>query len=556
MLKKYQKFILLIISFLFLPTVCKAEDNIVYFRQYDFIRSKVVSTGITSDLRIFSINDSIAYTLNAEEQIVHPEALKDEEYIKTIGSEKLEYMRKIALFGYNDTQDSYCNYMAAQELIWELMMNEDIIWEDIGGNKINVDLQKESILSRIKDNEEPAIIKTRDVYGLYLSDINIENNKSYYDSIKVENNSNNEITEFEDMINLIIHESTTEPIKIIKEYKTENVTSVFKPINSGRLITFAKSKKVIEEINIFMEDKVNSYIELNFQYNGEPIDGAVTFQLIGEETYTYKTDRNGYFISDDVYEEGQYKIKVTEIPRKYVLLEPEFEITIKDDFIDSEQKVTHTKDLKLKTGVVELTRNGNLETGLVPINNSVFELYRIISKNIELINTYQTDDNGKIEIENIPVGRYYLIEKSLEEYELYNEKISFEIEEQDQIIKKEIITDHLPLKIIINETQNYNYYLVDEDNNRIKEIKANELNQIRTKYGNYTIEIYKDEKKIYSWDLLFDQENDEYTFTMKKVSEPIIFDMPKTGRKQYVSTLFFLFLTLSTKLIYLKKVKY
>ncbi len=554
-MKKYLKLLLVCFSFFFLPSIYKAEEATISFKDYDNIVSKVVSTGSKANLRIPQINNSIAYTLNAEEELLYHIALRDDEFLESIEPDKLEYMRKIAKHGYNLLDDDYYMYMAAQELIWELMMDKEIIWEDMQGNEISVELQKEKILSRIAVVEDFETIKLHDVHGLYLDDINIGTGQSVYSNIKINNKTRNQIIKWDDKINLIVHETTNDPIEIIKEYKIGYETAVFKPTNSGRLITFDATKKYIEKINVFMENKVNSYIEINFINNGEAIDGIVTFELIGKENNVFKTDNNGHFVSNETFEEGIYEINIIEVPDSYVLDDSELKITIKDDYINSEQRVNYTQNIELKTGNLELVRYGKIETGKVLVRESEFELYRVISKHSELIGIYKTDEYGMIKVNNLPIGNYYLLEKNVSGFERYADKVIFEIKKQHEIIKKEIITNHLPLKIIVNEKQGYNYYLVNESNNIIKKIRTNELNKIFTEYGNYNIEIYKDDKKIFTWDLLFDEEHDEYTFTMKNSSEPIIFDMPQTGRKQDVSNLFFILFFFLTKRIYLKRVK-
>lgn len=54
----------------------------------------------------------------------------------------------------------------------------------------------------------------------------------------------------------------------------------------------------------------------------------------------------------------------------------------------------------------------------------------------ELVYTGTTDENGKIVIEELEYGKYYILEKNAPEgYNLNTEKMYFEIKEDGQIVK-------------------------------------------------------------------------------------------------------------------------
>ena len=68
-----------------------------------------------------------------------------------------------------------------------------------------------------------------------------------------------------------------------------------------------------------------------------------------------------------------------------------------------------------------------------PLPNTTIEIY---DENDNLIFTGITDDNGKIIIENLEYGKYYILEKNAPDGYLINpEKMYFEILEDGEVIK-------------------------------------------------------------------------------------------------------------------------
>ena len=67
---------------------------------------------------------------------------------------------------------------------------------------------------------------------------------------------------------------------------------------------------------------------------------------------------------------------------------------------------------------------------------------RFIQKTDILIYSGKTDENGKIVIDKLPIGKFYILEKEAPEgYELNTEKMWFEIREDGEIVKS-VMKDH------------------------------------------------------------------------------------------------------------------
>ena len=80
-----------------------------------------------------------------------------------------------------------------------------------------------------------------------------------------------------------------------------------------------------------------------------------------------------------------------------------------------------------------------------PLPNTTVEIY---TEDDELIFTGVTDDNGKIEIDNLKTGRYYILEKYAPEgYKLNEEKMFFEIKENGEIVKCDMVDERIEIEV-------------------------------------------------------------------------------------------------------------
>ena len=86
---------------------------------------------------------------------------------------------------------------------------------------------------------------------------------------------------------------------------------------------------------------------------------------------------------------------------------------------------------KYKKGELIFTKT-DLSTGKV-LPNTLIEIY---TENNVLIFSGRTDKDGKIIISNLPVGKYFILEKEAPEgYMLADNKIPFEIKDNGDVVK-------------------------------------------------------------------------------------------------------------------------
>ena len=140
-------------------------------------------------------------------------------------------------------------------------------------------------------------------------------------------------------------------------------------------------------------------------------------------------------VSIDNLELGKYYIKEISTLKDYVLDETKysFELTFKDQYTS-----LIIKDITLnnyyKKGKVEITKKDLITGDAIP--NTILEIY---TDKDELIYTGTTNEEGKIIIDDLKVGKYYILEKEASTgYVITTEKVYFEVKDNGEIVKAEM----------------------------------------------------------------------------------------------------------------------
>ena len=140
-------------------------------------------------------------------------------------------------------------------------------------------------------------------------------------------------------------------------------------------------------------------------------------------------------VSIDNLELGKYYIKEISTLKDYVLDETKysFELTFKDQYTS-----LIIKDMTLnnyyKKGKVEITKKDLITGDAIP--NTILEIY---TDKDELIYTGTTNEEGKIIIDDLKVGKYYILEKEASTgYVITTEKVYFEVKDNGEIVKAEM----------------------------------------------------------------------------------------------------------------------
>ena len=205
---------------------------------------------------------------------------------------------------------------------------------------------------------------------------------------------------------------------------------------------------VIEEGTFKYETEKLEGIKYNL-YADEDIksaDGNYLYYNKGDLVETLITDSKGYSISKKL-PLGKYFLVEVETKDGYILdtKEHHFELTE----IDNKTAIVFEKYEalnKLIKGDLEFTKTDLVDGE--PIPNTIIEIF---TDKDELIYNGKTDKEGKISLKNIPLGKYYIIEKEAATgYLLSNEKVYFEIKENGEVVKAKMTNKKITstLKIV------------------------------------------------------------------------------------------------------------
>ncbi len=195
------------------------------------------------------------------------------------------------------------------------------------------------------------------------------------------------------------------------------------------------NKKIVGDIEITKLGEKYNYIDNDIVYEKEPLKDIIfsIYDINGNFIVDIKTDNNGY--TKYTLPLGKYYfIEKTNLD-KYITNDDKYYFEIKKEGnigINVKKEIVNY----LKKGDLEFTKEDLVTSEGIP--NTIIEIY---DDNDNLLFTKETDELGKVIINNLPIGKYYIIEKEANSlYLLTNEKVSFEIKE-NEIVKAKMINE-------------------------------------------------------------------------------------------------------------------
>ena len=294
----------------------------------------------------------------------------------------------------------------------------------------------------------------------------------------------------------------------------------------------------IKDDNYSFDKMPLSSVKFNI-YASEDIispDGTTIYYRKGTRVDRLTTNEDGYVISKKL-PLGKYYLVETKTNSNYILNKEKYYFELKE--------TDATTPIVLECyETINYLRNGNLEIikkdadnrKVVP--NTKIEIY---TENDELIYTGMTNEDGKIILNKLPIGKYYIIETVASEgYRINSEKVYFEIKRNNQNVKVTLKNEKIKSKVIIHK--------VDESNNSLNGVHINIYDEndkiiykgVTDKDGNIEVELsygkyyYKEistidgyiinDEKVY-----FNITNDNETFEFNIVNIKKEIEVPNTG---------------------------
>ena len=219
---------------------------------------------------------------------------------------------------------------------------------------------------------------------------------------------------------------TTYGAFVVVEYENTPIKGQIEIIKNGESFiiednTFKYDEKKLEGIkfNLYADEDIKS------------ADGNYLYYNKGDLVETLITDNKGHVISKKL-PLGKYFVVEIETQNNYILdtKEYHFELTSKDNKTAIVYELYKTINY-LKKGDIEFTKTDLIDGDVIP--NTLIEIY---TDKEELIFSGKTNKQGVVSLKNIPVGKYYIVEKEpATGYVLTEEKVYFEIKENGEVVK-------------------------------------------------------------------------------------------------------------------------
>ena len=294
----------------------------------------------------------------------------------------------------------------------------------------------------------------------------------------------------------------------------------------------------IKDDNYSFDKMPLSLVKFNI-YASEDIifpDGTTIYYRKGTRVDRLTTNEDGYVISKKL-PLGKYYLVETKTNSNYILNKEKYYFELKETDATTPIVLEYYEAINyLRNGNLEIIKKDADNGKVVP--NTKIEIY---TENDELIYTGMTNEDGKIILNKLPIGKYYIIETVASDgYRINSEKVYFEIKRNNQNVKGTLKNEKIKSKVIIHK--------VDESNNSLNGVHINIYDEndkiiykgVTDKDGNIEVELsygkyyYKEistidgyiinDEKVY-----FNITNDNETLEFNIVNIKKEIEVPNTG---------------------------
>lgn len=385
-----------------------------------------------------------------------------------------ERIKLIAYYGYDYFNKSDIKYfLAAQELIWEAVLNGkgEVYWtsiDQVHGPRIDVEQEKNNILDKVNKNNLLPSFNNNTFDFIKGQDIIIEDNNLVLNDYEIMDTNKSYI--FDNKIYIL---DNVNSINLKRKSYTNEVFMFYYAGSSQKFLTsgYLENKSSNVNINIHSGEieinKIGETVKFDngILYENIPLSNVV-FKLIVDESIivqgktiynkgdvigVYKTNEEGKITIKDLYF-GKYILKEVSSSMGNIITDTEYKFELIYDKDNPSLAISNLNiENELPKGSLELIKIDKTNGNKLP--NTKFQLY---TENDEFILETVTNDEGKFLIENLPLGKYYLVEvETVEGYILDSNKIYFEIKENKEVIN--LTVENEPVIEVPNTLLNKDY---------------------------------------------------------------------------------------------------
>lgn len=448
-------------------TITYEQINNAYF----YVQNKITGEVDTNHVTKFYLNGRIAYCIEPMVDINGKIYNSTTDWnITNLSSEVRRYIERIGYYGYEypgHETDKY--WLATQALIWEKVNSNVSVKFTTGpngsGNIIDLTSEKNEILKLAEKYSQTASFAQEEVEGNIGDEIILTDENNVLSEFSMEYNGDHQITKSGNKLIIKLSETSIgeDSITFRKDSYDNQVSVIYYQGDSQKLA----SLRISDPTTFTLKIKSNgASIELNKK--GEKLifeDGSYKYQTIklpnvvyalyanediknssGEIIYkkyelidTLTTDDLGYAVLDNLYF-GKYFLVEGESSLGNMINNERiyFEIS-KNDIING--KITKVFDFQnyLPKGTLNFLKVDSVDG--TPIANTEIMIF---TENDQLVYQGKTDENGRIVINDLPLGKYYVIERNPSDgYKLTDTKMYFEISENGATVDVTMTNDRI-----------------------------------------------------------------------------------------------------------------
>ena len=368
-------------------------------------------------------------------------------YTKPI-TDVLKEAAKVAYFGWYQPKGNYgADGLIDTPSLKQYAFTQQMIWEVLGQSSatfVEPAIQSEYIAFKNEINSKITSMKQKPSFSGTTIKLDVGENRILTDDngvlsdycnldktingIKIthtkgENTMTINVTEECNIEKYNISEEIFKEWGMVKELSKDNNTTIYFTFSEG-IQNQIYSMNYNDEVSLSLNLSIQSFGKLELEKhgeNGELLNGA-KFSIEGPSAYKKEVTVTGGKIILDNLKAGTYYIKELQAPSGYLLDTKTYQVEIKVGQT-TKQVISNSKP----TGSFTLTKtNADKSAGIKGVK------YRVWNDE-GYDNVHETDSNGKIQINNLKLGKYYYQEiETVNGYLIDNEIYSFTLKYLDQ----------------------------------------------------------------------------------------------------------------------------